>query len=135
MQAQGVGKVSSDHLALPELSFGTEEILIRPKPAALASLEERETMPKASPLASKVEDTEDPERQEASEELTKRIENLVRTFQRDLRFEVHKETGILYVRVLDVENGEVLRELPMHELLDALARVDEIVGLLLDGKA
>jgi len=69
------------------------------------------------------------------EEAAQRIRQVIESFQRDLHFEVHKETGIMYVKVTDVQDGKVLRELPMEQILDTLARIEKVVGLLVDGEA
>ena len=73
--------------------------------------------------------------EEILRKVNERINELVQSFQRHLHFEVHDKTGIMFVRVTDAKEGKILRELPMKEVLDTLARIQEAVGLLMDNKA
>ncbi len=73
--------------------------------------------------------------EEVFKKVNERINELVQSFQRHLHFEIHDKTGIMFVRVTDAREGKVLRELPMKEVLDTLARIQEAVGLFMDNKA
>ncbi len=73
--------------------------------------------------------------EEIFKKVNERINELVQSFQRHLHFEIHDKTGIMFVRVMDAREGKVLRELPMKEVLDTLARIQEAVGLFMDNKA
>ncbi|MDZ7373413.1 MAG: flagellar protein FlaG [candidate division KSB1 bacterium] len=135
MQAQGItNKVAEAPVVVVE---PPASILppSRREEGAVSTLSLDEVLLEASDRGSSQRPPEISELQEAAEEVAKRIEEVVRSLQRDLHFEVHKETGILYVKVTDARDGKVLRELPMKELLDTLARLDKIAGLFLDGKA
>ncbi|MBO8142018.1 MAG: flagellar protein FlaG [Firmicutes bacterium] len=62
-------------------------------------------------------------------------DGLNRTFEavdKQLRFLVHEETERVYVRVIDRESGEVIREIPPEKLLDLIGRIQEMIGLLID---
>lgn len=52
-----------------------------------------------------------------------------------LEFSVHEETNRIIVRVLDRETEEVLREIPPEQILDLVAKLQELVGLLVDKRA
>lgn len=52
-----------------------------------------------------------------------------------LSFTLHEGSDRMMVRVIDVETGEVVREIPPAEILDTVARIMEFVGLLLDRRA
>lgn len=52
-----------------------------------------------------------------------------------LSFALHEGSDRMMVRVMDVETGEVVREIPPQELLDTVARIMQFVGLLLDRRA
>ena len=52
-----------------------------------------------------------------------------------LQFSVHEETNQIMVKVIDETNGEIIREIPPEKLLDALAKMWELVGILIDEKA
>ena len=57
-------------------------------------------------------------------------------FNKRLRFEVHDETERIMVKILEkkVDNmtDEVIREIPPERVLDMLARIEEMIGLLID---
>lgn len=50
----------------------------------------------------------------------------------DLKFSVHKASGRIMVVVRDEQSGEVIREIPESEILDLVARLDEMIGLIFD---
>jgi len=52
-----------------------------------------------------------------------------------LRFAKHDATGRTIVTVLDKESNEVIREIPSKDILDLAAKMEEMVGFLLDKKA
>ncbi len=51
-----------------------------------------------------------------------------------LSFTFHKETKSLVVKVIDPDTNKVIREIPPEELLDLAARIQEMLGLLIDKK-
>jgi flagellar protein FlaG len=52
-----------------------------------------------------------------------------------LQFTVHEQTGRVKVTVLDKETGETIREVPPQQILDLMAKIDEMMGILYDQKA
>lgn len=52
------------------------------------------------------------------------------------RFEysVHEKTGDIMVKVIDQDTNEVVRELPPEKILDLVAKLQEISGILIDEK-
>jgi len=53
---------------------------------------------------------------------------------RELRCSIHKKTGQVMVKVVDTESGKTIREIPPEKSLDALAKILEQAGLLVDEK-
>ncbi len=51
-----------------------------------------------------------------------------------LSFELHDKTGDLVVRVLDKDSGEVIRQIPPEEMLKLREKLEELTGVLLNGK-
>jgi flagellar protein FlaG len=51
-----------------------------------------------------------------------------------LDFSVHEATGTIKVDVRDKETGEVIREVPPQQVLDLMAKIDEMMGILYDQK-
>jgi len=52
-----------------------------------------------------------------------------------LKFVVHEQTGLIKVTVLDKETGEMIREVPPQQVLDLMAKIDEMIGALFDYRA
>jgi len=59
--------------------------------------------------------------------------NYVRSMQRDLSVEVHRDTGKIMVQVISRADGKVIREIPPEELLDLAAKMEEVVGVIFNG--
>ncbi|MCL1874662.1 MAG: flagellar protein FlaG [Synergistaceae bacterium] len=60
---------------------------------------------------------------------------LMELFSRDLRFETHEETGIVQVSIVDKNEGKVIKQIPPDEVLKMIARIQDILGSLMDVKA
>ena len=62
------------------------------------------------------------------------MDSYVQSIQRDLKMQVHEETGNIMVRVTSQDGNKVIREIPPKELLDLAARMEELAGVLFDEK-
>ncbi len=62
------------------------------------------------------------------------LNDTLRTFDKRLRFDIHRDTEQIYTQVIDAETEEILREIPPEEVLNMVARIDELVGLIVDEK-
>jgi len=51
---------------------------------------------------------------------------------RELKFSIHEKTKEIIVRVLDAETKEVIREIPSEKILDMIANMLELAGILVD---
>lgn len=47
-------------------------------------------------------------------------------------FAVHKQTKQIMVKVFDKDSGEIIREIPPQKVLDMVAKMWELAGLLID---
>lgn len=63
------------------------------------------------------------------------VNKVLRYMNERLEFSVHETTNRIMVRVLDRATDEVLREIPPEQLLDLVAKLQELVGLLVDKRA
>lgn len=69
------------------------------------------------------------------EQLNKALEKANKSFQSfDRKFErsVHEKTGAIMVKVIDSNNDQVIRELPPEKILDMVAHMLEVAGILMD---
>lgn len=70
---------------------------------------------------------------EAVEDLKKTI-NAIQGPQKSLEISVHKETNSIMIKVKNKETGELIREAPPQKVLEALATLMEVTGLIVDKK-
>lgn len=77
-------------------------------------------------------------RKEASKhDLDRSIEGLNKLMQLNythVSFVKHEKLNEYYVRIINDSTNEVIREIPSKKVLDAVAEMDRIVGLLIDHK-
>ncbi|MEC9488402.1 MAG: flagellar protein FlaG [Halanaerobium sp.] len=72
-----------------------------------------------------------------SEAIEKKVEDLndiVDLLGRGIKFKLHKKTDFLMTQIIDVKTREVLKEMPPEEMLDLIARIEEMVGIIIDEK-
>lgn len=53
----------------------------------------------------------------------------------DFSVSVDQDSGMIVVRITDQATGEIVKQIPPQELLDADVNMERIVGLLVDDKA
>jgi len=80
-----------------------------------------------------------PEKKEAEKPDHKLLQEVLEVVQEHfniqsigLKFAVHEQTGRIKVTVLDKETGEIIREVPPQQVLDLMAKIDEMMGILFD---
>ncbi len=66
------------------------------------------------------------------EEAVEQLNDTVRTFDQSLRFELHEETERWMIEVWDRENEEVIKEIPPEDVLNVVAHIQKVLGVLLD---
>jgi len=47
-------------------------------------------------------------------------------------FKIHERTGRMMVKLVDNETGEVIKEIPPEKILDLVASIWDLVGILVD---
>ncbi len=76
----------------------------------------------------------------ANQDLEKQVQEEVDDFNetvesfmvRDLKFQIHRDSDRLFVQVIDVIQDEVVSEMPPEEFLDMVAKIQDMVGIILD---
>lgn len=63
------------------------------------------------------------------------LKQTARIFNKGLDFSIHEETNRIIVRVIDKETHEVIREIPPEKILDIVAQMDKLLGLIIDERA
>jgi len=57
-----------------------------------------------------------------------------RTYDRRLEFSIHDVTKQIMVKVINTENDSIIREIPSEKVLDMVAHMWEVAGILVDEK-
>lgn len=56
----------------------------------------------------------------------------MKTYHTNLRFEMHEDSGEYFVKVVNAENDEVIREIPPEKVLDMVAYFKKMIGIIVD---
>ena len=67
-------------------------------------------------------------------ELADRLNKVVDAMDIQARFSVHEATKQIIVRLINVKDNSVIREIPPRKMLDMVAQMMKFVGLLVDEK-
>lgn len=69
------------------------------------------------------------------ESAVENINSAMEHINRGLKFSIHEDTQRVMVKVVNVATQEVIKELPPEDVLDTVARIREMIGLLIDERA
>ncbi|MFZ5945232.1 MAG: flagellar protein FlaG [Bacillota bacterium] len=56
-------------------------------------------------------------------------------YDKKLEFSIHEKTKEIVVKIVDTSTEEVLKEIPSQKILDMIANMMELAGLLVDERA
>jgi flagellar protein FlaG len=88
-------------------------------------------------VVSEAESSANENKQVSEEELIKVIEKANETIKgNNAKFEysIHDDTKRIMVKVINPINDEVIREIPSEKILDMVAKIWEMTGILVDEK-
>lgn|GEM_PF-480629 len=100
-------------------------------PKAQTELVSAERKPQASQGEHEAESIPLDELEKAADHIGQALE----VIDRGLEFTIHEDTNRVVVRVVNRETQEVIKEIPPEKLLDVIARIWEMIGLLVDERA
>jgi flagellar protein FlaG len=66
------------------------------------------------------------------EEQVEKINTAAQTFNTGLRFRIHEESERVMVEVVDLDENEVIKEIPPEKILNMVAQIQNIIGLFID---
>ncbi|WP_025688190.1 flagellar protein FlaG [Paenibacillus zanthoxyli] len=93
-----------------------------------------DSTPEILPAAAQMNGSGEPSSsQKAIMELQKTID-AIQGPQRLMEISIHKETHAVMIKVKNKETGELIREVPPEKILDAVAKMMEVTGLIVDKK-
>ncbi len=65
---------------------------------------------------------------------TEKLNQVVDLFSHQLRFEIDDRSEKVIVKIVDKDTGETIRQIPPEVMLNTMARIDEVLGMMLDEK-
>lgn len=69
---------------------------------------------------------------EVLEEAVDKVNQTMETYRTELRFKVHEGSGEMMVKVINAEDDTVIREIPPENVLDFVAHVKKMLGIIID---
>lgn len=78
-----------------------------------------------------------PKKEYSEEEIKSAIGSVnkaINPYDRKLEFSIHEATRYISVKVIDTNTDEVIREIPPEKILDMVAKLWEMAGIIVDKK-
>lgn len=72
--------------------------------------------------------------QEELESAIGTVNKAINPYDRRLEFSIHEATKLISVKVIDTNTDDVIREIPPEKILDMVARLWELAGIIVDKK-
>ena len=66
------------------------------------------------------------------EEAVEKANRTMETYNTELQFVIHEESGELMVKVIDGRDGSVIREVPPEYVLRLVAHIKKMLGIIID---
>jgi len=95
----------------------------------------RETVEKSKAEITEKAHKIDQTKQAKMERIAQAMDSYVQSIQKDIKIGVHNATGNIMITVISKEDGKVIREIPSREALNLAANMEEMMGILFNGKA
>ncbi len=68
------------------------------------------------------------------EEAIRKLNDTAEAMHLDLRFVIHEDSERWMVQVVDIREDEIIRELPPEKVLNVVAQIQSLIGVLLDAR-
>ncbi len=104
-----------------------QDVKIRPFP------DEREAVSdKKAYMPIKAQQLTDNDSEQKLEDAVEQINNTIKAYRTELKFAIHKESGMVSVKVIDKRDNSVIREIPSEQTLKFAAHVKKMLGIIFD---
>lgn len=88
----------------------------------------------ANPISNKASFNELTLSEQAVQKAIEKANRLVNGVGVHFQYSVHEKTRNIMVKVIDNETEEIIREIPPEKILDLVAKLQEICGVIIDEK-
>ena len=65
-------------------------------------------------------------------EIEKELNNVSTSLNFDLNFQIHKDSGKIFVKIIDKNTHKIIKEIPPESTLDFLSKFEKMLGVLFD---
>ncbi|GGI67612.1 flagellar protein FlaG [Shewanella gelidii] len=72
---------------------------------------------------------------EALAEVVEQLSDVVTMMNKGLAFSVDEDSGAAVVKVMDIDSGEIIRQIPSDEALELAQKLQDVKGLLMKTEA
>ena len=73
---------------------------------------------------------------QVSQDLLDKLEHNINTIHNiGLEFSMHEESGRTMIKVIEKNTGDLIRQIPPEEVLELIARMGDVLGILFDERA
>lgn len=66
------------------------------------------------------------------DEAVEKANKTMETYNTELRFSIHEASGEMMVKVINTKDGTVIREIPPEKVLNFVAHIKKMLGIIID---
>ncbi|MCG9737582.1 flagellar protein FlaG [Shewanella insulae] len=129
-----INTVNSSNATAAKIDIGMTPV----KANAAEDLELTKGTIKAVEQSNQVEAEQAQEQEQSPEEMQKLVEemsSMMSMMRKGLAFKIDEDSGTNIVSVMDIDSGDVIRQIPNEEALKLAQKLSEVTGLLMKTEA
>ncbi|MXR69460.1 flagellar protein FlaG [Shewanella insulae] len=129
-----INTVNSSNATAAKIDIGMTPV----KANAAEDLELTKGTIKAVEQSNQAEAKQAQEQEQSPEEMQKLVEemsNMMSMMRKGLAFKIDEDSGTNIVSVMDIDSGDVIRQIPNEEALKLAQKLSEVTGLLMKTEA
>ncbi|MCG9713244.1 flagellar protein FlaG [Shewanella insulae] len=129
-----INTVNSSNATAAKIDIGMTPV----KANAAEDLELTKGTIKAVEQSNQAEAEQAQEQEQSPEEMQKLVEemsNMMSMMRKGLAFKIDEDSGTNIVSVMDIDSGDVIRQIPNEEALKLAQKLSEVTGLLMKTEA
>ena len=126
-----INLASSTNATAAKINIGNEPI----KPSAGVELDLSSTIQAVNEADSSTETDENKPSAEELQQLVGELSDMMSMMRKGLAFRVDEHSGTNVVSVMDIDSGDIIRQIPNEEALELAQKLTEVTGFLMKTEA
>ena len=126
-----INLVSSTNTTATKVNMVSEPI----KPSAGVELDLNSTIQAVNEADSSTETDENQPSAEELQQLVGELSDMMSMMRKGLAFRVDEQSGANVVSVMDIDSGDIIRQIPNEEALELAQKLSEVTGFLMKTEA